>query len=159
MIAKLEMAGLFLVAGIVSAMGAPLWRVQDGTVLPPGRAKLLLDQCSRDVPRDITGVWQPQAGQISELEKRLPSLLESKLAGQPHPDIAHYARQYAGLIQKDRRIIYVNGFWLHPSDPAVKSGAWRMRATMVCDGGNGFFGVEYDPKTKVFTGLAFNGVA
>jgi hypothetical protein len=30
---------------------------------------------------------------------------------------------------------------------------------MVCDGGNGFFGVEYDPKTKVFTGLAFNGVA
>jgi hypothetical protein len=30
---------------------------------------------------------------------------------------------------------------------------------MVCDGGNAFFGVEYDPKTKAFTHLVFNGTA
>jgi hypothetical protein len=48
---------------------------------------------------------------------------------------------------------------MHPSDPAAKSGAWRTRVTMICDGGNAFFGVVYDPKMKSFTGLAFNGVA
>lgn len=156
---KLEVVGLFLLAGIVSAMAAPLWHAQDGAILPPGKAKQLLEQCSRDVPQGVTGAWQPQAAQTAELEARLPSLLEKALAGQRHPDMAHYARQYAGLLQKDRRIIYVNGFWLHPSDPAVKSGAWRARANIVCDGGNAFFGVEYDPKMKTFTGLAFNGVA
>lgn len=159
MIAKLEMAGLFLIAGIVSAMAAPLWRAQDGAVMPPDKAKDLLHQCSRPSPQNVTGTWLPQAAQISELEARLPPLLERNLAGQRHPDIAHYARQYAGLVQKDRRIIYVNGFWLHPSDPAVKSGVWRTRANMVCDGGNAFFGVEYDPMTKGFTHLVFNGTA
>ena len=64
---------------------------------------------------------------------------------------------------QNRKVIYVNGFASYPDPPYDKktreSGEWRTNPQMVCDGGNGYFGVGYDPQTKKFEGLAFNGVA
>ena len=58
-----------------------------------------------------------------------------------------------------RRIVYVNGFL--PWNPFAEQGDtsdWRTSVTVVCDGGTDFFGVEYDPATREFRELHFNGV-
>ena len=83
-----------------------------------------------------------------------------------------YYRQYAGLRYRDgRRTIYVNGFavgW--PSElsqrvaesdatgshPYAKPDWWRFNAAHVCDGGEFFFGAEYDPVSKRVLSFQFN---
>ena len=86
-----------------------------------------------------------------------------------------YYRQYAGLKYRDgRRTIYVNGFaagW--PSElservsqsedrgshPFAKPDWWRFAAATVCDGGEFFFGAEYDPLSRRVLSFQFNGRA
>ena len=53
-----------------------------------------------------------------------------------------------------RRTIYVNGF--HRSILEV-SRDWQREPVRVCDGGRGFFGVEYDPQTRMLAKFFFNG--
>ena len=86
-----------------------------------------------------------------------------------------YYRQYAGLRYRNgRRTIYVNGFavgW--PAElsqrvaetedavphPLAKPDWWRFTAATVCDGGEFFFGAEYDPLGKRVLSFEFNGHA
>jgi hypothetical protein len=83
-----------------------------------------------------------------------------------------YYRQYAGLRYRDgRRTIYINGLaagW--PSElsqrvaqseavdshPFAKPDWWRFIAAHVCDGGEFFFGAEYDPLSKRVLSFQFN---
>ena len=160
---RIDLIAVFLVAGLAAAIAGPVWNAKDGTVFPPNKAKTLLAQCSRGAPQGVTGFWTPRPAQIAQLEMLLPVLLEKELSGQRHLPVQYYLRQYAGLVLQNRDVIYVNGFASYPDDASDKkerdSGRWRTEAQMVCDGGNGYFGVEYDPQTKKFEGLAFNGVA
>lgn len=153
MMRRVDLVAAFMVA----AIAAPVWNPKDGAIFPPDKALALLHQCSRGTPQNVKGFWRPQVSQIAGLEQLLPGLLEKDLSGQRHPPIQDYARQYAGLIVKERKIIYVNGF--HSGKEDRESQRWRTKPVVVCDGGNGFFGVEYDPQTKTFQSLAFNGVA
>jgi hypothetical protein len=86
-----------------------------------------------------------------------------------------YYRQYAGLRYRNgRRTIYVNGFsagWPRElsqrvaeqedavSHPFAKPDWWRFAAATVCDGGEFFFGAEYDPVSKRVLSFQFNGRA
>ena len=86
-----------------------------------------------------------------------------------------YYRQYAGLRYRDgRRTIYVNGVaggWPRElsqriaqydtthSNPLVKPDWWRFSVATVCDGGESFFGAEYDPVRKRVLSFEFNGRA
>lgn len=88
-----------------------------------------------------------------------------------------YVRQYVGLTYGERRVIYVNGFMPHiaiSSDSAER--AWygdegdvgpdsarvalRERlgraGYVVCDGGEWYFGIEYEPDRRRFRNLEFN---
>jgi hypothetical protein len=83
-----------------------------------------------------------------------------------------YYRQYAGLRYRDgRRTIYVNGLatgWPKElsqrvaeseatgSHPFAKPDWWRFIAAHVCDGGEFFFGAEYDPLSKRVLSFQFN---
>ena len=88
-----------------------------------------------------------------------------------------YVRQYVGLAFGPRRIIYVNGFMPHvaiSADPAERawygeegdSGPDSARVALrerlgregyvVCDGGEWYFGIEYDPSQRRFRNLEFN---
>ncbi|MDQ4080325.1 MAG: hypothetical protein M3125_06155 [Gemmatimonadota bacterium] len=112
----------------------------------------------------------------------LDSLLARDAAGLPEwlkepraswPD--QYYRQYAGLRHRDgRRTIYVNGVavgWplelsqrvaqhdTTHSHPFSKPDWWRYSAATVCDGGESFFGAEYDPLSKRVLSFQFNGRA
>jgi hypothetical protein len=78
-----------------------------------------------------------------------------------------YYRQYAGFLRKHHRYIYVNAFHASFVDdrkavlPQAPPGlavdtVWRTKAISVCDGGAGYFGVEYDPEKKQFGRVVFN---
>ena len=89
-----------------------------------------------------------------------------------------YIRQYVGLAYGERRVIYVNGFMPHVAisdDSAERAwygdetdgGADAARAALrerlgregyvVCDGGEWYFGVEYEPGRGRCRNLHFNG--
>ena len=89
-----------------------------------------------------------------------------------------YVRQYVGLAYGGRRVLYVNGFMPHmaiSADSAERAwygeeadgGAQSARAALrdrlgragyvVCDGGEWYFGIEYEPASGGFRNLEFNG--
>jgi hypothetical protein len=86
-----------------------------------------------------------------------------------------YYRQYAGLRHRDgKRTIYVNGLaagWPRElservppdeatsSHPFAKPDWWRSNVATVCDGGESFFGAEYDPVRKRLLSFQFNSRA
>ncbi|HTT98915.1 MAG TPA: hypothetical protein VMF58_12760 [Rhizomicrobium sp.] len=163
------LAIVLLSASVASAAETSL-DPKAGTVFSPERAKDLIGQCSRDVPRNVTGTWQPTSDQITDLELRLlaalkaawPAHAQSNSMSSPTYD-HHFVRQYGGLVLNGRKIIYVNAFPSSVVDfdgsnvsPAVNVD-WRSVAIRVCDGGNRFWGAEYDPATKKFDHFAFNG--
>ena len=99
---------------------------------------------------------------------------ETEWLSQPRaswPD--QYYRQYAGLRYRDgRRTVYVNGFsagWPRElservppdeatsSHPFAKPDWWRSSVATVCDGGESFFGAEYDPLGRRVVSFQFNG--
>jgi hypothetical protein len=92
------------------------------------------------------------------LEKDLPSLANQRadgccLVGGRIPNIASSWRQYVGIVVGGRRLIYVNGF---SAQPPLEH--WKTEPVIMCDGGEGAWGVLYDPAKRTFSGLAFNGV-
>lgn len=153
----------------------PALNAADGTVFPAEHARELLGQCSRAVPQNVDGTWVPVAAQIRELEARLPQALADAFARKGTSEYQggrnvvrqRYGRQYGGLVVHGRRIIYVNAFYYSfidayhesPSDlGAFKRGLdWHRTTVGVCDGGENFWGVEYDPATGIFSHFAFNG--
>ncbi|HEY1708627.1 MAG TPA: hypothetical protein VGG10_10220 [Rhizomicrobium sp.] len=156
-----------LIAGLLFATGwtaaAETLNPQDGALLAPAAATALLHQCSRVSPKDFQGSWTPAAQQIRDLESALPAALQAELKNYPRIklDSAMTVRQYAGLVLAGHKIIYVNALprshAINPNLPPMFLPDWRYKADMVCDGGPGFFGVEYDPATKRFAHFAFNG--
>ena len=154
-----------------------------GAVFPPASAGQLLRQCSRGTPTPIRGTWNPSPDQVRLLEGPLSVLIDRQLSALRLPDslrphAGDYYRQYAGVIVGGRRIIYVNGFHKtqvaetrtflteHRNDSAAlrnfppasrDSDYWRGVPTVVCDGGEYYFGVEYDPETHRFRNFSFNG--
>ena len=135
-------------------------------MLPLVQATDVIHQCSRSSPGPVEGTWLPTVKEIRDLEARLPQALDDALAkrGQFANRSRDIGRQYAGLKIAGRSIIYVNGFPLSMFEmearytPGLSRDDWKRQAVMVCDGGPAYFGVEYDPKTKVFSHFAFNGI-
>jgi hypothetical protein len=165
---RIEIVGFFVVASVVAAMATPIWNPADGVIFPPAKANSLFSQqCSRDRPNGITGYWLPQAEQVAELEKRLPGFLDKEVhrivnTSDPRgPQMPNYLRQYAGLVEGGRKIIYVNGFLadrFSSGDGLERKADWRTHAFSTCDGYINYFGVEYDPETRDFAHLVFNGI-
>lgn len=140
------------------------------TVLPVGETKTVLSQCSRVAPRPGEPFWSPTPAQIEELEKRLPVYLRKQRRSEQADQLSsRYLRQYVGITREGRKLIYLNAFPKEVVDMYCRVGAksdsgdcrnhWRVQGIFVCDGGDDFWGVEYDPASKEFSGLAFNGVA
>ena len=146
----------------------------------------VLTQCSRGAPRGVTGFWRPTPAQVAVAEdavdRALVQALDSVLArdGVRQADWlsggrATWPDQYAGLRYRDgRRTLYVNGVaagWPRElsqrvaqhdtthSHPFAKPDWWRFAVATVCDGGEGFFGAEYDPLGKRVVSFQFNGRA
>lgn len=149
-------------AGVAHAGDLPPLNPKNGTIISASHARDLLNQCSRGTPQNVQGVWQPNADQIRDLEARLPGALQQEMTkrgraeptGSPAP--IEFGRQYAGFMTGAHKIIYVNAF---PLEVMGDVRDWRASSVMVCDGGEAFFGVEYDPAAKTFAHFEFNGFA
>ena len=150
--------GLIVSANLLVLKLAPEWMA----IVPATRAREFAERCSRDAPRPIQGTWTPAIEQVREAERHLPALLTSKLIAvgkyAPTTDERDYARQYAGLTVRGRRIIYINGWfakWLPDSDRSMFS-LFGSEPVDTCDGGETAFGVEFDVESKGLENFQFN---
>lgn len=120
----------------------------------------VIRQCSRRGPRS-TGFWAPSRQEVLSAERELEAYL-SKPNCATRDTLDHYFRQYIGFIRNGRRFLYVNA--LHDSvrnDFSVvgESPGWPLIPIVVCDGGDSFWGVEFDVEAQTFQNLECNGGA
>jgi hypothetical protein len=159
----ITLAALWLLASC--AMARPTSQ-QHAIVLPPSQARHALEQCSRESPQsDADGTWTIPLATIARLEEDLSKLTA---VGSHHWGIAassawnprDYFRQYAGITIRGKKYVYINAFhdlpiYIDGQDPT----RWEREPELACDGGDSFWGALYDPETRQFSQLAFNGVA
>ena len=111
-----------------------------------------LYQCSRYTP-SAEEYWTPSKEEIFQLEtnfEKLASLESNRCcnSGRIEGSPLDYFRRYHGIVIGGKKYIYVNA----SSRPINEM-------EMFCDGGKAHWGVLYDPETKTFSNLAFNGEA
>ena len=121
-----------------------------GAILSGAEAKALFNQCSRASPQH-DGWWKVSPRDVQNLEASLPRFWNAQKP-KPSKPLTDYYRQYAGFTRKGRKMIYLNAFEASTADKK-----WKTRAVVVCDGGDLFFGVEYDVQSRTFHALSFNG--
>src|SRR5205814_4321209 len=124
-------------------------------ILPESQGPALMRQCSRLAPRDVSSFWSPSGAQILALEQRLPEFLRKS---QPQIKLTNYFWQYVGILSHGRKLIYLNAF-IKGGLGANPKTDWKTTAVIICDGGDGFWGVEFDPVENTFQHLETNGVA
>ena len=108
--------------------------------------------CSRPTPEGTTSFWEVRQPDVEKIDEGLMIHLErTGLAKKLRNPPSTYGRQYLGYNRGDRRFVYVNAFLRSSGDPKSKYQRW-------CDGGNLFWGIEYDMQQKVFTGFEIDGV-
>lgn len=100
--------------------------------------------------------WTPTRRQISLLESQLLTYLKLNPPKYGSPVLAplNYGRQYLGVTKGDRKVIFLNAFCETGS-----SDSWREELVMVEDGGSCYFQVYFDPETRKFLELQYNGMA
>ena len=135
-------------------------------VLAGPRAAEVLRQPSRSVPI-VDGTWTPDDGILADIATQVGSVLQPLLderrtrlaawfVSARERNASDYCVQCVGIVRAGRRLVYLNGFQRHPTIGSDVDG-WRTVPVIVCDGGQGFFGAEYDPETRRITRLVFNG--
>ena len=129
----------------------PAWPHAHGIVLLGDQATSLIKQCSRPALKNIKRTWIPSANQIALMEQQLDLYL-----GKHYPairkNIGQLYFQYAGLISNKKKFIYINTLDQH----AQANPDWRHTAMIICDGGDTFWGLEYDPAKAEFADMTFN---
>jgi hypothetical protein len=152
-------ASIFLWLGLASLASGPSPAGPEVAVLPESEASALAKQCSRPGPPAFEGTWTPTPAQVAALRQQLPRLVGMKangccLVGARIKALAGVRVQVVGLeLAGSRRVLYLNG-----RNDSTAGESWRTKAWTVCDGGDGFWGVVFDPATGAFSGLAFNGI-
>lgn len=128
---------------------------QNCVILPLSQGPEVVWQCSRVSPKNVTGFWTPSVKQVQLAEQRLPALLRT--SGH-NIKLAQSRRQYIGVVSAGKRLIYINAFSITEPE-AFFHIDWRKTAFAVCDGGDQFWGVAFDPANAKFSYLGFNGEA
>lgn len=150
--------GSSLVA-VAAAVGCTHAQLEPGhsAVIPAQNAKIVARQCSRPSPPAFDEAWEPSAAQVAILEEDLPELAKQRakgccLVGGRISDVASSWRQYVGLVVGGKKLIYINGF-----STRGLGERWMTEPEIMCDGGESAWGALYDPATRSFSELAFNG--
>lgn len=134
-------------------------------VLPETEAQSLVRQCSRSAP-EIEGTWQIPENDTALLERDLRQLQRLYAAGCCFRggrirNVDDYLRQYAGVIVRGQRYIYINAFAADriEAGPATATAPrWKESAFVACDGGSAYWGALYSPASRRFFELSINGI-
>jgi hypothetical protein len=133
---------------------------QLSVVLPQSQAKAFIGQHVGPMQIVINGTWDPSLSDINSLESNLHQIDDLSRTLSPPRRVQHadgYYRQYLGLLQGDRKLIYVNAFCGINNDQPPNH--WRDRLVMIWDGGSCVWQAMYDLSAKKFVSLSVNGVA
>ncbi|MBN1148062.1 MAG: hypothetical protein JXA78_12460 [Anaerolineales bacterium] len=106
----------------------------------------------------VQGYWTPSQADVIALETGLPAFLQvSPGFFQPQPPIwerlQNYKRQYLGIQENGKRVIYANFFC---QAPAVD---WKNQLVMVADGGDCYFQIKFEVDAHRFYDLQVNSEA
>jgi hypothetical protein len=123
---------------------APMPEPERFTILPMSEVPRLLNLCSRPSPQEVTETWVITKPQVLEIEKRLPDFAHKHASIDPGKSL----RQYIGIVAHGKKIIYLNSIPDWASVAAKKD--WRTKAIDLCEGGEAFWGVEFDPADNTF---------
>lgn len=125
----------------------------EGVIIPGSKAASFMGEYSGV---EFSGTWTPSRDDVLELEKRIQAYLKQTAPDESESgwsNLAKYRRQYAGVLQQGRRVIYANFFCrTHETD-------WTTQRVEVDDGGACYFQVLYDPGSAAFSHLRINGEA
>jgi len=102
----------------------------------------------------VGGTWSPDQVAVSQLRSTLQPYVAAQ-AAQQHRQLqpwSSYSFQYQGRGSAGGKFIFINAFCSPPDAYSAK------RFVRVLDGGTCYFEVKYNPKTKTFYDLGFNGV-
>ncbi|BCM93281.1 hypothetical protein IAD21_05172 [Abditibacteriota bacterium] len=136
----------------------PVTASKRGVVFKAPAAREFGRQCSRQSP---TGWWSsvpPSKAEIQALEAALPGWIRAHQLKNWKASFEVFRYQYGALVRGKKRLIYINAI---PADDdfGSKEQLWRRSPLIVCDGGTGFWGLEFDVMTKRFQNVDFNGPA
>jgi hypothetical protein len=100
------------------------------------------------------GTWTATARQRDEVSSGIQEFVKQQAKEQnlKLPRWSSYSFQYQEQVDGNQKIIFVNAFCIAPP------GYVRQRFVVVLDGGPCFFQVKFDPQTKQFSQLRFNGI-
>jgi len=153
---------------LLSASCISAWRpVAAGrfVVLPEAEARSVVRQCSRSAP-EIEGTWQLSESDTALLERDLRQLqrlyaVGCCFRGARIGNVDEYLRQYAGVIVRGQRYIYINALTadlIEDRPPTEIVPRWKESAFVACDGGPAFWGALYSPASRRFFELSINGI-
>ena len=124
-------------------------------ILSKNKGVRLLNQYSREVPANITDYFDLEEENINLLEDNFRNLLTIKakdccLIGGKIDSLENYAYQYIGVIINNRKYIYINAFFVESeNDFSTWYKNWLTEPIIMCDGGDGFWGILFDVKDSV----------
>jgi len=101
------------------------------------------------------GGWSITPIELSEIQNGLESYVKEQASIQHRhlPEWSNYTFQYQGQINDNKKLVFINAFCISPP------GYIQRQFVIVLDGGTCFFQVKYDPTTKKYYDLMFNGEA
>jgi len=151
---------LVFAGGTASAVQTrlPETDIPDGIAVPVdlGAFKDGFRMCSRPGPSSVTSYWEVPRDDVQRVDRALLAYLrgtpsKKTIAYKPEK----FVRQYAGFRRGKHQFIYVNAF---PSDHLARSKDDPSKTLSIgCDGGDIFWGIEYDVQGGKFARLETNG--
>jgi hypothetical protein len=108
--------------------------------------------CAKETPSGINGYWKvtPKIMEIIDADL-LVHLRKSGLDTKLQFSAKLYMRQYVGFVRDGTRFVYVNALLVEKGKPEV--GEAKKAFPRSCAAVSGYWGIQYDTKTKQFLGF------
>lgn len=133
---------------------------QYGTILSSNNGEKIMNQCSRSIPENIDKYFDLTKENIELLESNFRKILAIKstrccFKGWEVEKLENYGFQYIGVEINNRKYIYLNAFIIDGEDDFTNwYKNWKVAPIVMCDGGEGFWGVLFDLETQNFSQLS-----
>ena len=119
--------------------------------------KLLLDQCSRSIPENISGFFKVNYKDLDTLCANFKEIQEDKNFNNWIKDLELYGYQVIGIIIKDKRYIYINAWEVNEEKLKKIHREWRKWPVLACGGGESYWGAVFDIANRTFYDWQING--
>lgn len=133
---------------------------QHYVILPQSEAEALVGIKLLGLSSKVTGTWQPTQSDVAGPEANLHQVSDFPRSNFAWERIEHpekYFRQYLGLAEGPRKLIYLSAYCGEGNGQAP--GYWREHLFEIDDGGSCVWQALYDVSSRKFIGLRVNGLA